>query len=146
MIYTEMTQKAMKIAYEAHLGQYDKGGVPYIFHPTHLAEQMETEATATAALLHDVVEDTPLTIEDLRRAGISEEVLTAVELLTHKKDTDYFEYVRAIKKNPVARAVKIADLRHNTDPTRLCDDEHIRFKTERYYYPALRYLLEEEDV
>ena len=105
-----------------------------------------TRVACPISFIRRTLEDTPLTIEDLRRAGISEEVLTAVELLTHKKDTDYFEYVRAIKKNPVARAVKIADLRHNTDPTRLCDDEHIRFKTERYYYPALRYLLEEEDV
>ena len=143
MIYTKMTETAMRIAYAAHHGQTDKGGVPYVFHPYHLAEQMTTEATVTAALLHDVVEDTAYTVEDLRREGISEEVLTAVLLLTHDRGVDYMEYVKRIKPNPVARAVKIADLKHNTDPTRACADPHIREKMRRYYLPALQYLTED---
>ena len=118
MIYTELTNKALKLAYEAHHGQVDKGGVPYIFHPIHLAEQMEDETAACAALLHDVVEDTPVTLERLARE-FPREVVEAVRLLTREKGTDYFDYVRAIRQNPVARAVKRADLVHNADESRL---------------------------
>lgn len=118
MIYTELTNKALKLAYEAHHGQVDKGGVPYIFHPIHLAEQMEDETAACAALLHDVVEDTSVTLERLARE-FPREVVEAVRLLTREKGTDYFDYVRAIRQNPVARAVKRADLVHNADESRL---------------------------
>ena len=118
MIYTELTNKALKLAYEAHHGQVDKGGVPYIFHPIHLAEQMEDETAVCAALLHDIVEDTSVTLERLARE-FPREVVEAVRLLTREKGTDYFDYVRAIRQNPVARAVKRADLVHNADESRL---------------------------
>lgn len=118
MIYTPLTNKAMRIAYAAHHGQTDKSGQPYIFHPFHLAEQMTDEITACAALLHDVVEDTDVTIEELERE-FPAEVTDALRLLTHEKGTDYFEYVRAIADNPVAKAVKLADLAHNSDESRL---------------------------
>lgn len=75
MLYTAQTKLAMDIAYRAHHGQRDQGGAPYVFHPWHLAEQMDTEVEVTAALLHDVLEDTAWTTEDLRQAGISEAVL-----------------------------------------------------------------------
>ena len=117
MVYTEMTLKAMKIAYNAHLGQVDGNDVPYIFHPYHLAEQMTDEITCTVALLHDVVEDTEITIEELERE-FPKEVTDAVRLMTHEKDVDYFDYVRAIKENPVAKCVKLADLAHNSDESR----------------------------
>ncbi len=118
MIYTDMTKAAMVLAYEAHHGQLDKGGVPYIFHPIHLAEGMEDEVSATVALLHDVVEDTPWTLEAL--AGrFPGEVTQALRLLTHEKGVPYEDYVRAIRDNPIAKAVKLADLRHNSDQTRL---------------------------
>lgn len=133
MIYTPMTKKAMKIAYAAHHGQTDKTGVPYIFHPMHLAEQMEDEASACAALLHDVVEDTDLTFSDLRAEGIPEEVLEALKLLTHDPAVPYMEYVEAIRPNPIARAVKLADLRHNSDLTRLdAVDEKAMQRNEKY--------------
>ncbi len=133
MIYTPMTKKAMKIAYAAHHGQTDKTGVPYIFHPMHLAEQMEDEAAACAALLHDVVEDTDLTFADLRAEGIPEEVLEALKLLTHDPAVPYMEYVEAIRPNPIARAVKLADLRHNSDLTRLdAVDEKAMQRNEKY--------------
>ena len=119
MIYTPLTKLAMKIAYCAHMGQVDHGGVPYIFHPIHLAEQMADELTAAAALLHDVVEDTPYTLDDLRSQGFPETVIDALELLTHREGVSYFDYVAAIKLNPIARQVKMADLRHNSDLTRL---------------------------
>lgn len=118
MIYTTLTMKAMKLAYTAHHGQVDKSGMPYIFHPYHLAEQMQDEITTCVALLHDVVEDTDVTFADLEK-DFPEEVIDALRLLTHEEGKDYFEYVRAIKTNPIAKAVKLADLAHNSDETRL---------------------------
>lgn len=117
MIYTELTNKAMGIAYKAHHGQLDKAGVPYIFHPIHLAEQMDDEISCCAALLHDIVEDTDMTMEELA-SQFPEEVISALKLLTHKEEQDYFEYVRAMKTNPTAVKVKLADLAHNSDQTR----------------------------
>lgn len=117
MIYTPMTNKAMKLAYQAHQGQLDYNGIPYIFHPVHLAEQMDDEISCTVALLHDTVEDTDITLEDLRR-DFPAEVVDAVALLTHDDSVDYFDYVRAIKSNPIAVKVKLADLAHNADQTR----------------------------
>lgn len=118
MIYTDNTRKAMKIAYKAHDGQVDKSGVPYIFHPIHLAEQMDTEEECIVALLHDVVEDTNLTFENLK-IEFSPKVIDALKLLTHDKTVDYMEYVKTIKNNSIARKVKLADLKHNSDKTRL---------------------------
>lgn len=119
MIYTEMTNRAMELAYRAHHGQFDKNGVPYVFHPFHLAEQMDMEETVTAALLHDVVEDTDYTLEDLRAMGFPDPVLEALSLLTHDPSVPYMEYVKRLKNNPIARAVKLADLTHNSDLSRL---------------------------
>lgn len=117
MIYTPLTNKALKIAYAAHHGQLDPNGVPYIFHPLHLAESMDDEVSCCAAILHDVAEDTHVTLEDLRKE-FPREVMEVLELLTHEKGTDYFEYVRAIRANPIAVKVKLADLAHNSDQTR----------------------------
>ena len=117
MIYTLLTNKAMRIAYAAHHGQLDYNGIPYIFHPIHLAEAMDDEFSCCAALLHDVVEDTAVTMEELARE-FPEEVIAALKMLTHDDDTPYFDYVRAIKSNPIARKVKLADLNHNSDQTR----------------------------
>lgn len=117
MVYTPLTNEAMRIAYKAHHGQFDYNGIPYIFHPVHLAEQMDDEYSCCVALLHDTVEDTNVTLDELK-AIFPPEVTDAVALLTHTDDTDYFEYVRAIKANPIARTVKLADLAHNSDQTR----------------------------
>ena len=117
MIYTTLTNKALRLAYAAHHGQTDKSGQPYIFHPCHLAEQMTDEVSTCAALLHDVVEDTAVTIEELEKE-FPKEVTEALRLLTHESGADYFEYVRAIRENPVAVKVKLADLAHNSDETR----------------------------
>lgn len=119
MIYTKMTKIALKMCFEAHKNQVDKSGMPYVFHPFHLAEQMQDEDTTTVALLHDIVEDTDYTIDDLRSKGFSEKVIEAIELLTHDPVVPYMEYVAQIKKNPIAKAVKLADLKHNSDMTRL---------------------------
>ena len=119
MIYTPLTKKAMILCFEAHKHQRDKSGIPYVFHPIHLAEQMDDEYSTVTALLHDVVEDTDYTPEDLRRMGYPEPVLEALKLLTHDDGVPYMDYVAAIKENPIARKVKLADLRHNSDVTRL---------------------------
>lgn len=119
MLYTDATKKAMKLCYEAHKYQTDKSGIPYVFHPIHLAEQMDDEATTVTALLHDVVEDTAYTVKDLEALGFAPEVLEALALLTHADGVPYLEYVAAIKQNPIARTVKLADLAHNSDLTRL---------------------------
>lgn len=119
MIYTPLTKKALKICFEAHKEQTDKSGLPYVFHPVHLAEQMEDEETTVVALLHDVVEDTQFTMKDLDENGITPSVLETLALLTHDKAVPYLEYVAALKTDPIARAVKLADLRHNSDLSRL---------------------------
>ncbi|MBO4693103.1 MAG: bifunctional (p)ppGpp synthetase/guanosine-3',5'-bis(diphosphate) 3'-pyrophosphohydrolase [Clostridia bacterium] len=119
MIYTEMTKKALKLCFEAHKNQVDKSGMPYVFHPFHLAEQMEDENTATVALLHDVVEDTEYSLDDLKNMGFPQQVIEALGLLTHDKSVPYMDYIAEIKKNPIAKAVKLADLKHNSDLSRL---------------------------
>ena len=119
MIYTTLTKKAYKIAFEAHRDQLDKTGLPYIHHPLHVAFQMTDEVTTCVALLHDVVEDSDMTFEELEKLGFGGEIVDALRLLTHAEDVPYMDYVREIKKNPVAAAVKRADLMHNSDITRL---------------------------
>ena len=105
MIYTALTVKAMNIAYQAHHGQTDKCGCPYVFHPFHLAEHMQDEFTTCVALLHDVVEDTDMTIEKLAE-DFPEPVIEAIRLLTHEDGVDYFEYVRGLKGNDIVILLK----------------------------------------
>ena len=119
MIYTPMTKKALKLCFEVHKNQTDKSGMPYVFHPFHLAEQMQDEESTVVALLHDVIEDSDHTVDDLRRMGFSETVLSAIALMTHDPDVPYMDYVAKIKEDPIARAVKLADLKHNSDASRL---------------------------
>ena len=133
MLYTDLTKKAMRLCFAAHAGQLDKGGVPYVFHPFHVAEQMEDELSTVVALLHDVVEDTDYTLEDLARMGFPERALSALKLLTHDKRVPYLDYVAAIRHDPIARAVKLADLRHNSDLSRLTDpDASALARVEKY--------------
>lgn len=128
MIYTEMTKKALRLSFSAHKDQVDKSGIPYVYHPFHLAEQMDSEEAVIVALLHDVVEDTDYTIEDLIEMGFSKSVTDALKLMTHDETVPYMDYVAKIKPNPIARAVKLADLRHNSDISRLetVDDKALR--------------------
>lgn len=133
MIYTDMTKKAMRICFEAHKDQVDKNGIPYVFHPFHVAEQMEDEITTTVALLHDVVEDSNYSLDDLRKAGFPASVTDALMLLTHDKSIPYLDYVATIKRNPIATTVKIADLGHNSDLTRLdCIEDKDKERVEKY--------------
>ena len=136
MIYTALANRAMQIAYEAHAGQVDKCGTPYVFHPYHLAEQMPDEVTTCVALLHDVVEDTPITLDELERE-FPPEVTESLRLLTHDPAVPYRDYIDALVVDPVARTVKRADLAHNLDETRFegcghIDEAELSRRRERY--------------
>ena len=137
MIYTKLTKQAMKLCFAAHKNQLDKGGLPYVFHPFHLAEQMTDELTVTVALLHDVVEDTICTLDELQAMGYPAEVLEALRLLTHNPTVPYMAYVAAVKSNPIARAVKLADLRHNSDLSRLDAPDEAALARVRKYQAAI---------
>lgn len=133
MIYTPLTKRALRLCFDAHKEQTDKTGLPYVFHPFHLAEQMTDEMTTICALLHDVIEDTEYTLEDIEKMGFPSEVVEALRLLTHDERVPYMDYVRKISENPIAKAVKIADLRHNSDLSRLDEiDEYAKKRTEKY--------------
>lgn len=144
MIYTELTKKAMIIAYQAHHGQFDKGGMPYVFHPLHLAEQMNDENTTVVALLHDVIEDTRHSFKKLKTEGFSDEIVEALLLLTHKKDRPYLDYVKRIRGNRIASVVKIADLMHNCDISRLDSIDKETLSRIEKYRQAIALLTESE--
>ncbi len=142
-----MTNKALRLAYAAHHGQTDTSGQPYIFHPYHLAEQMTDEVSACVALLHDVAEDTAVTFAELEKE-FPKEITDALRLLIHEKGTDYFDYVRAVKQNPVAVKVKLADLAHNSDESRFagCEDIPMELLAKwREKYGKARAILEGQD-
>lgn len=142
MIYTPDTKKALKLCFEAHKDQTDKAGLPYVFHPFHVAEQMPNDKATIVALLHDVIEDTSYTLQDLRDMGFDEDVLSALALMTHDKSVPYMDYVARIKENALARTVKLADLRHNSDLTRLDDINEAALARVEKYKAAIRLLSE----
>jgi (p)ppGpp synthase/HD superfamily hydrolase len=123
----------MKLCYEAHENQYDRGGIPYVFHPFHLAEQLEEERAVCVALLHDVVEDTDYTLDDIKKMGFPEEVISAVSCLTRPKGMPYTEYINIVATNTLATRVKLLDLEHNMDTTRLDSvDEDVNKRIKKY--------------
>lgn len=135
MIYTPLTKKALRLCFDSHKEQTDKTGLPYVFHPFHLAEQMTDEISTVCALLHDVVEDTDVTLSDLAEMGFPSAVTEVLALLTHDPAVPYFDYVKAISVNPVAKQVKLADLAHNSDLSRMDEgeiDEWAIRRTEKY--------------
>jgi (p)ppGpp synthase/HD superfamily hydrolase len=117
----EMLGKMLVIATNAHAGQVDKGGSPYILHPLKVMHYLKTddEELMCIALGHDVIEDTAVTYRDLREAGISERVIAGIRSLTKQPGQTYEEYKESVFANPDAMRVKMADLRHNTDIRRL---------------------------
>ena len=119
MPYTTLTKRALVLSFKAHKNQRDKSGLPYVYHPFHLADQMRTEAEACVALLHDTIEDAGYTPQTLKDAGMPDEVIEAVLALTHDSRTPYLDYVLGLRDKPLARAVKIADLKHNSNLSRL---------------------------
>lgn len=118
MIYTPTTIECLRFVEELHHGQYDKIGAPYILHPVFVADQMDTEAATIVALLHDAVEDTPITLDDLRNRGYSDKIVVAIDALTRRTNETYSAYIERLSNNKLARRVKIADLQHNLDPER----------------------------
>jgi (p)ppGpp synthase/HD superfamily hydrolase len=116
---TATLEDAIAIAAEAHKGQMDKAGAPYILHPLRMMMQMNTEAEMITAILHDVVEDSSWTIERLRDEGFSEEVLEAVECVTNRSGESYEQFIERAGKNPIARQVKIVDLKDNMNIQRI---------------------------
>ena len=144
MIYTELTKKALVISFNAHKDQKDKSGMPYVFHPFHFAEQMDDEASTCVALLHDVAEDTDITLDDLRAEGFPDEVIHALRLLTHDDSVPYPDYVRQIRSDPVAVKVKLADLHHNSDLSRLDHVDAYALERVEKYRKAIAILTTEE--
>ena len=140
MIYTPMTKKAMKLMFEKHKEQKDKSDIPYVFHPFHVAESMDDENSTIVALLHDIVEDTDVSIQDLKNMGFDSEITDALQIMTHDKSIDYFEYIKTIETNPIARKVKLSDLKHNSDITRLNEVTEKDLKRVEKYKKSIEYL------
>ena len=145
MINTKLTRLASKIAYKAHDGQTDKAGVPYIFHPIHIAEQMDSEESCVVALLHDVIEDSDITLEILSKY-FNDDIITALRVLTKKENDDYVMYIKRVKTNKLATKVKIKDLEHNRDLTRLDEVTDKDRKRSLKYWEAIRYLEDIETI
>jgi (p)ppGpp synthase/HD superfamily hydrolase len=140
-----MLEEAIRIAVSAHKGQMDKAGAPYILHPLRVMAAVDTPEEMAVAVLHDVIEDTGTTLDDLRRAGIPEDVCEAVRILTKAKGEDYSAYLDRVASNPLARAVKIADLRDNMRIERLPVLADEDFKRLAKYHSALKRLTGEPD-
>ena len=135
-----MFDLALSIAKKAHKGQYDKAGVDYIEHPLFVASLVDTQEEKAVALLHDVLEDSPYTTEELILAGLPETVVSAVQILTKKKGQDYQQYLEHVKSNPIARRVKLADLKHNSDLSRLATVTEKDLERLEKYKKAIDYL------
>jgi (p)ppGpp synthase/HD superfamily hydrolase len=124
---------AREIATKAHQGQLDKADQPYITHPEFVASQVTGDEAKAVAWLHDVVEDTSVTFDDLRAAGLSESVIEGVDAITKRDSEDYETYLARVAANPLAKAVKLADLTHNMDTSRLkIITENTRVRLEKY--------------
>lgn len=141
MLYTELTKKALRVCYEAHSGQMDKGGVPYVFHPLYVAGQMQDEYDICVALLHDVIEDSDYTMEDIISMGFPGQIIDAIRCITKLKSQSYEEYIQAVKTNPIAVRVKLADLEHNSDLTRLSKVDEAALERLRKYEAAKKELM-----
>jgi (p)ppGpp synthase/HD superfamily hydrolase len=126
-------EDAIILTAQAHRGQQDKAGRPYILHPLAVMLTMRTADERITAVLHDVIEDSPTTLDDLRRLGYSARVLTAVDHLTRREGEDYDAFVRRAAADPLARTVKVGDLENNLDTTRLHEiTERDRERLARY--------------
>ena len=145
MIYTPYTKRALEVALQAHKGQTDPAGFPYILHPILVAEKQTEEMATVAALLHDVVEDSDFDIRDLYEFGFPEEAVEAVKTLTHKKGEPYDHYIERVKQNQIATAVKLADLEQNMGQDRLAmcaEEKRARLeKKQKVYRRAMERLL-----
>jgi (p)ppGpp synthase/HD superfamily hydrolase len=133
-------ERAIAIAAMAHQGQVDKAGMPYVLHPLRMMLSVDTPEARMAAVLHDVVEDTAVTLEQLRDEGFPDSVLAAVEALTKRDGEDYEAFIRRVAPNPIARKVKLADLRDNSDLSRIADPTERDLERIEKYQRAAQYL------
>ncbi|MCH1940021.1 HD domain-containing protein [Holdemania massiliensis] len=136
-----MLELALKVATEAHKGQKDKGGRDYINHPLTVASMCESDEEKIVALLHDVIEDTDVTLEDLKKYGFSSKILEAIDCITKQPGVSYDEYLRKIKNNELARKVKIADMTHNSDISRILDPTSKDYARVEKYKEKIQYLM-----
>lgn len=127
-------EDAIALAVKAHRGQVDRVGQPYVLHPLRVMFQLEHEVDRIVAVLHDVVEDTEVTMDDLRQAGYGEEIIAALDGVTRRDDESYEEFVERSLAHPVSRRVKLADLNDNMDIRRLTEplDESDFDRLKRY--------------
>lgn len=132
-----MLEKAILIAVKAHQGQVDKGGNPYILHPLRVMFSMKNENEKICAVLHDVIEDTNVTLDHLKNEGFSEEVLIALKALTKHKNESYDKFIDRIINNPLACYVKLADLNDNMNLTRIQNPSHKDFERIEKYRKAV---------
>ena len=142
MFYSELVRKAALICFDAHKNDTDKSGYPYFMHPMTLAVQFDDEASVCVAFLHDVIEDHGdiYSFAYLEKEGFYKEIIDALKLLTHVDRVDYIEYVKKIKENPIARRVKLADLKHNSDLSRKGGEKPPKYEL---YQEAIKILSEE---
>lgn len=137
---TSQIIKAHEIAKMAHFGQVDRAGIEYIKHPETVASFVKTDEEKAVAYLHDVIEDTSLTLLDLEMFGFSKNIIEAVDILTKKKGQDHQSYLNLVKTNELARVVKLADLRHNSDLTRLPKITKKDLERNKKYISAIKFL------
>mgnify|MGYP001182241401 CR=1 FL=1 len=132
-------ENALEIAIIAHTNQKDKAGLPYILHPLAVMNLVETIEEKTVAILHDVVEDSDITLEFLFKWGFSTEIVEAVDGMTHRPYETNLEYWNRLKQNPIAKVVKKADIRHNVSPKRMRNlDTKTRNRLINKYREALK--------
>lgn len=139
--YNEQFQIALELAVEKHKNQTDKAGNPYILHPLHVMENVNSKDGKIVAILHDIIEDTDITEDYLLKIGLSKRIVDAVVALTRSKDIDYQEYIKNLSSNPLAKEVKLADLEHNMDLKRLPTLEEKDLERNRKYQIAYHYLI-----
>ena len=139
--YNEQFQIALELAVEKHKNQTDKAGNPYILHPLHVMENVNSKEGKIVAILHDIIEDTDVTEDYLLKIRLSKRIVDAVVALTRSEDIDYQEYIKKLSSNPLAKEVKLADLEHNMDLKRLPTLEEKDLDRNRKYQIAYHYLI-----
>ena len=139
--YNEQFQIALELAVEKHKNQTDKAGNPYILHPLHVMENVNSKEGKIVTILHDIIEDTDITENYLLKIGLSKRIVDAVVALTRSEDMDYQEYIKNLSSNPLAKEVKLADLEHNMDLKRLPTLEEKDLERNRKYQIAYHYLI-----
>ena len=136
-----MLSKAINIATDAHRGQTDKAGESYILHPLRVMLKMKDDNSRIVAVLHDVVEDTWVTLDLLQHEGFNQDVIDAIDALTRRENEKYFDFIQRCKLNNIAKFVKLADLEDNSDINRIKNPLEKDYKRTQKYKDAINILL-----